>query len=282
MSAIYKIKHAFKSLSKNHKKLAQYIIDHTEPVTQMSVQELSLKSDVSTASIVRFAQKIGYEGYTDLKIDLASDINHYDEQTLFEDHPSLNESFAVFVNQEIKAYHNTIQKTYELINLKTLQQVIDIATHARRIYLIGIGASSAICNDLQIKLSRIDFPVYFYQDAHVQLANSIHLTKDDLIIAISYRGNTLEINTIVTQAIKKEVPTVAITQNNGSPLSRAANFVLPVPYEENEFRLGAITSRNSTQIITDLIYLGLIRTQINKSSEFLIESRKAIYNLDKK
>lgn len=281
MSCISKIKHAYASFNQNQRKIADYILTHPQDIIRMSVQELAKKSETSPAAIVRFSKKVGYDGYPSLKIELASEI-HAKEDSFIEDRPSLSGSFSNFLLQEQRAYLNTVRKTFDLINADTLETVIDYATNARRIFLTGIGASSNICTDLLVKLTRIDAPAVYYIDAHVQLANSIHLTPDDLVIAVSYRGNTNEVNTIVQRARKRNIKTVAITQNNGSQLSNLAEIVLPVPSEENEFRLGAITSRNSTQIITDLIYLGMIKNEVEKSSQDLIESRKAIYELHQK
>lgn len=278
MSCISKINHSYDGFNKKQKMIADYILKNPQDVVKMSVQELSHHTQTAPSTIIRFAKRLGYDGYPALKIELALDLNK-DADNLFEDHPSLSGSFLEFVSQEHKAYLNTINKTFDLLNLDNLEKVVHWAKKARRIFLIGIGASSNICEDLLIKLTRIDYPAHFFKDVHVQLANSIHLTKDDLIIAISYRGNTNEINTIVNQAKARQIPTVAITQNNGSPLCHLADIILPVPTEENEFRLGAITSRNATQVITDLIYLGIIKTQINKSSKDLIDSRKIIYKL---
>lgn len=278
MSCLSKIKHAYESFNASQRSIGDYICQNPTAVVHMSVQELAYATNTSPSTIVRFAKKIGYDGYPSLKIELATDTAN-PEENLLDDHPSLNHTFVNFLKQEQHAYLNTVNKTFELINSHALEQVVNLALNARRIYLVGIGASSYICNDLMVKLSRIDAPVIFYEDSHVQLANSIHLNSDDLLIAISYRGNTKEVNIIVEQAVSKSIRTVAITQNNGSILSGLADIVLPVPSEENEFRLGAITSRNATQIITDLIYLGVLKHQVAKSSQDLIESRKVIYKL---
>lgn len=280
MSSISKIKHAYSSFNLNQQSIANYIINHPHDVIRMSVQELANRTNTSPAAIVRFSKKVGYNGYPSLKLDLAANVNS-ESELLIEDRPSLIGSFTNFLKQEQKAYINTIKKTFDLINVETLEEVVQYAQKSRRIYLIGIGASSNICQDLHVKLTRIDIPAFFFHDAHVQLANSVHLTSEDLIIAISYRGKTNEVNLIVERAREKKIKTVAITQNNGSPLSNSAEIILPVPSEENEFRLGAITSRNATQIITDLIYLGIIKDQAQKSSQDLIDSRKVIYELQK-
>lgn len=280
MSAISKIEHAYNSFNKKQKMIADFILQQPQDVIEMSVHELAQMTHTAPSTIIRFAQRLGYQGYPNLKIELAIDLNT-EQDDLFEDHPSLTGTFNEFLIQEQKAYINTVNKTFKLINNHNLMNVIELVKNARRIYLIGIGASSNVCEDLEIKLSRIDYPVQFYKDVHVQLANSIHLTKEDVLIAVSYRGNTNEVNTIVQQASKRGIPTIAITQNNGSPLAHWADIVLPVPSEENEFRLGAITSRNATLIMTDIIYLGIIKTQIDKSRKDLIDSRKIIYKLRK-
>lgn len=280
MSAISKINHALSSLRNTHVAIAQYILKHPQEVTQISVQELANRTKTSPAAIVRFSKRVGYEGFPQLKLDLAVNV-HTETIAQLDDRPSLDSTFESFLNAEQNSYTNTVLSTFNLINSQTLQEAIEYIRNARRVYLVGLGASSLICQDLMMKLTRIDIHAFHYFDSHVQLGNSIHLTHEDVILAVSYRGKTADINEIVKNARHKHIKVIAITQNNNSPLAKYADLILTVPSEENEFRLGAITSRNASLILTDLLYLGVVRDIKEKASKDLIESRKLILELNK-
>lgn len=280
MSCVSKINHAYTSFNTNQKKIADYIITNPDKVVRMSVQELALKTDTSPAAIVRFSKKVGYDGYPTLKLELVLDVSAELEQ-IIEDQPVETDSFYSFLRQEQKGYLDTINQTFVLINADSLEKVIGYCLEARRIYITGLGGSSSVARDFHNKLTRIDAPAVFNLDAHIQLGNSIHLTPEDLVIAISYRGRTNTVNLIVQRARKRNIRTVAITQNNGSPLSKYAEIILPVYSNDNDLRFGSITSRNSSQVVTDLIYLGMIKNQAEKSSHKISKTREAIGDLQK-
>ncbi len=60
-----------------------------------------------------------------------------------------------------------------------------------------------VAMDFQYKLLRINKKVMFQQDSHLQLAVSVHITNRDVAVAISYSGNTREVNLAVEEAKKK-------------------------------------------------------------------------------
>ena len=54
-------------LSKGHKKIAEYILDHGEDATFMTAAELGAKLEISESTVVRFADKLGLRGYPELQ-----------------------------------------------------------------------------------------------------------------------------------------------------------------------------------------------------------------------
>src|SRR6478672_6151821 len=61
------------SLRDAERKIADYVLSHAEDVIYMSITELADRTDTSEASVIRFAQRLGYPGYAALKIALTID-----------------------------------------------------------------------------------------------------------------------------------------------------------------------------------------------------------------
>ena len=57
--------------SPNQKKLANFIIENLQTIPLLSVNQVSERSGVSTATIVRFSKILGFQGYLDLRNQLA-------------------------------------------------------------------------------------------------------------------------------------------------------------------------------------------------------------------
>ena len=70
--------------------------------------------------------------------------------------------------------------------------------------------------------------------------------------------------------------TIAITQFSNSPLVKASELVLHIPSEEKELRIGAISSRMASLILTDLLYLGIAKQDIGITKKQIVKTREII------
>lgn len=278
MSCIFKIKEANASLTTTEQKIADYILENKEETINASAQSLADSIQTSAAALIRFSQKLGYKGFTALKVDLAKDQDEQDES--FDELIKEEDSVETLIKKAQFTNLRTMNETYKLINPRQLQQAIDAIKQANTIYLLGIGGSGIICNDLLHKLSRINYNVVYHEDPHVLLARCAHITSNDAIIAISYSGETEIINAGIKYAKKAGATTIAITQfNPKSQLSKLSDIVLHVPLEEKELRLGAIASRTASLILTDLLYLGIAKENIEKTKQDIVKTRALIHKI---
>ena len=280
MSCIYKIKQSSSSFTATEKRIAEYILNNREQALEFTAQKLAEETDTSAAALIRFAQKLGYMGITAMKLDLAKDEDESDE--LFNVLIEENDSIELMVKKVQKISELNIQQTYKLLNITNLNNAIDKVKQAKNIYLIGIGGSGIVCMDFMQKLTRINRNVIYHEDFDVLLARLAHIDKEDILIAISYSGETQMVNLAVDYAKEKYVSVIAITQYNvKSTLSKNADIKLYTPIEEKELRLGAISSRNSALVLSDLIYYGIAKENFNETKSDLTKTRSLIHKLKK-
>ncbi len=279
MSCIYKIKEAQSSFTSTEKIIADYILDNHNEVIEKSAQELGVITGTSAAAWIRFAQKLGYKGLTAMKVDIAK--NPEEEDEFFDFIIEEKDSIDTMIKKVHQMSMNHINKTYKLLNTESLQNAIDYIAKANKIYLTGIGGSGIVCLDLLQKFTRINKDVIYHEDPHVLMARIAHINPDDVLIAISYSGETQLVNASVAYAKSVDTPVIAITQYNiRSTLSSLANIKLYIPVVEKELRLGAIASRNSALSLIDLLYYGVAKLELEKSKENLIKTRNLIHELD--
>lgn len=277
MSSIFKIREGFSTYTETEKRLAEYILEHREEVLSQSAQVLGEKVNTSAAAVVRFSKKLGFKGYTALKVEIAKDSSG--EAIDFDDIIKEEDSIGVMVKKAYAMNLKTIEQTYKLINDRQLEFAISALTKAKNIYLFGVGGSGIVCDDLKNKLIRINKRCIFNTDPHVQLAAAAHITKEDVAIGISYGGKTKEVNVAMQYAENNGATTIGITQYSKSKFSKICKIILHVPTEEKELRLGAIQSRNSSLIITDLLYYGMTKAEIEETKESLRKTREIIEEL---
>lgn len=279
MSGLYKIRQAYSSFTTTEKKIAEYIEKNREKVIESSSQDLAKITGTSASAWVRFAKKLGYKGITALKVDLAKEKD--DNGDMFNVVISENDSIETMIKKVNSISIATIDQTYKLLNSKTLKDAISCILNSKNIFLVGVGGSGIICNDFMQKLTRINRNVIYHEDSHVLMARVAHIKKEDVIIAVSYSGETETINNIVSYAKIVGTPVIAITQYNvKSTLAKLSDLTFYTPVEEKELRLGSISSRNAAFVITDLLYYGVAKNNTKQTKEDLIATRKIIHPHD--
>lgn len=279
MSCTYKIKNSLSSSTSTEKQLAEYILEHPDEVMQSSAQTLGENSGTSAATVVRFTKKLGFKGFQQFKIALAKD--DFESEDPFDDIILQEDTTATLIKKAEHSNLTTVNNTYKLLNAQTVDSAIKLLCNCDTVYLVGMGGSSVVCEDFMHKLTRIHKKVMFFDNYHILIQTLAYMKNDDVLIAVSYSGETREVIEACNIATEHKTPIIAITQQKKSRLVKAADIVLPVPSEEIEMRLGAISSRSASLIISDLLYLGIVKSQPGEYLQKIFKTRSTINKLGK-
>ena len=242
MNAYLRIKEYNDSYTATEKLIAEYILEND--ILQDSAQALGEKTNTSAAAIIRFSKKIGFKGFSDLKMNLAQSAKEEKQQEvdlIFEP----EDNISTLVEKGCRLNMNTVLKTYQLINIDTLEQSIDLLNNASTIYLFGVGGSSVIGLDIYQKLMRIGKKVIYNADLHVQMTFTQSMDQNDAALIISYSGSTTGLVDVARVLHEKQIPVISVTQINSNPISKLSTYSLKVPSEEKALRIGAVSSRIS-------------------------------------
>lgn len=263
-------------LTVTDKKIEAFISEHSEIVLSSSIHTLAEHIGVSPSSISKYIKKIGYRSYSRFKVNLAQkNAQTIDEQIEKDD------SIKTIQSKLISTVTRSYEMTLELVDDIVLDKVIDLMKNARKIYTFGVGASGMVCSDLYFKLSRIGKNILYHTDSHIQLASLGSATPDDLVIGVSYSAQTKEVTSAFEIAHSRGIPTVSITALGNNQLDSLSTYSLKVPRHENIIRSAAITSRNDSLFLIDLLYLGLLQKDDRRQNEILESSYQLTHQLRK-
>ncbi len=98
-----------------------------------------------------------------------------------------------------------------------------------RVIVTGVGKSGHIGSKIAATLASTGTPAYFVHSAEANHGDLGMVTGDDAIVALSWSGETAELNGIVAYAKRFSIPLIAITSGEASALGRAADIVLALP-----------------------------------------------------
>lgn len=268
------LKIKYNTLTRQGKKTADYIRENPEKAIKMTAKMLGSASGTSAAAVVRLCYQLGYESLEHMKISIAKDLSNEDMTMPIDTIIEGGESMSELAKKLYGNLHSALQGTLEIIDYDCLKQAVVSMQKAQRIYLFGIGSSGLAASELCHKLNRIGKTCIFLQDGHTNLEYASIAGKKDVVICISYSGETKEVYMAAQWAHKNGTCVISITRNRTSSLSAVSTILLNIPEREKRVRIGAFASVTTQMFMTDLLYLGVVRNDLDKYESMLVDSSR--------
>jgi DNA-binding MurR/RpiR family transcriptional regulator len=270
-----KVVAALSQLSKKQKEIARFILDNQDFVAFASASDVADRTQTSAATVVRFCQALGYEGYVHLQESIRGWIPIH--QTPVQ---RIKEQLASPIPKEdllTRAFASdirNIERTAELTANGRLQAAVDEIGCARQILVIGDGAAAAVARFFAHALQVIGLPARSITCGGEPLAMALaFLQPEDLVICIGFWRNLRDVVGAILRAQEVGAKTIGVTDSRLSPLARLSDFPFLVTTDSVAHNLSlaaAISLLNG--FVAILSYS--IPEQVIKSLHLLDESYK--------
>lgn len=219
-----KIFKEYSSFTKNYKKIADYLLDNLDDVSFLSVQQISEATRVSVASIVRFAQAIGYSGFQEMRESITKMLKTKLEQkeifSLIEDDDLKSDTLTTVARQEIENINNTLH----LVNRKNFDNAVSKILKAKRVFTAGLGISFLLSEMLAYQLRQVAIKAANFTHSSASFQEQLlYLEKGDLIIAFSFPPYSIETIELVEAAKEKGIESIALTNKIAAPINHHAS-----------------------------------------------------------
>ncbi len=132
-----------------------------------------------------------------------------------------------------------------------------------RVIVTGIGKSGHICRKIAATLASTGTPSYFVHPSEASHGDLGMITRDDVILALSWSGEPVELAGILNFAKRFGVPLIAITSNAASTLGKAADIalILPKVKEACPHGLAPTTSTTMQLALGDALAIALLESR---------------------
>ncbi len=225
---IYKIIAEYRSkMSKSQHKIADYILENTHSVAFLTGAKLAKLVGVSEATIVRFANFIGFSGYNDFQRNLAHSV---EKQLNTVDR--LKMSRSVHSKSERSIYDifegdiQNIKATMNNLNHADIKKAAEKIVQADRIYIIANRSAVSLGTFLQYYLDLL-FGKSELIHTTASAFDRIHgVNKNDVVIGISYARYTKSTLDVISYANEKGANIIALTDEYTSPITAYADISL--------------------------------------------------------
>jgi DNA-binding MurR/RpiR family transcriptional regulator len=269
-----RIANTLDSLSPKHKNIARFILDNHYFTSFSSASQVGEKNNTTAATVVRFAQALGYQGYSELQEALRSELpNYMTAAARMQKRMSAQKSPGSTHQNIFYTDIKNIERTAGSLVEENLQGALDAIIKAKRIYVIGAGLSSAPAAFLAHSLKVMGFQtIAVVQEGLGATVEITHLKPEDLLMAIDlWRYARLTVNA-ASRAIEIGTPVIAITDSIVSPLAKMADVSFEVATE------GIAHSLSVTALMSLLnVFVAMLADRIPEKAFESLQRIDAIY-----
>lgn len=145
-----------------------------------------------------------------------------------------------------------------------------IREHAGRVVVTGVGKSGHVGVKIASTLASTGTPAFFVHAAEASHGDLGMVGRDDLILALSWSGETAELRPVVEYASRFRTSLIAVTSNADSALGRQATHVLALPRAEEAcpHGLAPTTSAVMQLALGDALAIALLETRGFTAQDF--------------
>ena len=250
-----KISEQLDSLSAAERKVAEAALAEPKWFVHAAVAEIALRAGVSQPTVIRFCRTLDYKGLPEFKLALSASIS---QSGLPYVHAELNTDDDMGNVME-KVLGNTaaaLLGARRSLKESELENAVSWLASARRIEFYGVGNSGIVAQDAQHKFFRFGISAVAYSDAHIQLMAAAVLAPQDVLVAVSNSGSSIEILDAAGIAKKNGARLIAITHPD-SPLAHIADCVLATAVQEDANLYTPMVSRLLQLAVVDILAIGL-------------------------
>lgn len=145
-----------------------------------------------------------------------------------------------------------------------------IRTAKGRVIVTGLGKSGHIARKIAATLASTGTPAFFVHAAEASHGDLGMITADDVIIALSWSGETVELKNLINYSRRFRIALIAVTSDGCSTLAKAAEVVLTLPkvLEACPHNLAPTTSTLMQAALGDALAVALLESRGFTAREF--------------
>lgn len=220
----------------------------------MTINDLAKESGTSIATVTRFCKKCDVDGFHHLKISLAKEIVNSDDEIVASKSIS-DDSFEQSLNNILANKVRELEQTVSLIDTDILKSILDVIKKARIVQFVAVGNTIPVAIDGVYRFNEIGIKTVSSTIWETQLAFSMSLDENDVMIAISNSGESKKVFTMVEEAKSRGVKTIGITNNPNSNIANIVDYHIQTITREKLFLDEFYFSRISAMTIVEILYI---------------------------
>lgn len=270
-------------MSAMERRIADYIVENAYFLRDYSSQQLADALGISQSSIVKFAQKLGFKGYPDLKFSIGealaretgNDGRHEDDARGL---PSSH--IHTQVADELWRRKSQAEQETRLLNPPEDIDAIAQAIHqANAVFVIGLGEDGIPARAFAMKLSLLGILAVHHFDPALMAAGLSSAGKRDLLLVFSEQGQQPMLSRMLHDCQPRIGHVISVTRHSANALRAQADMTLLVSAHDDRPHIAPLLYQAALQHLLDLIFvllcdareqrLAAVNTNLERMQEIL-------------
>lgn len=232
--------------------IARFVLKSSAQARNMSIGALADACGVSTASVSRFSKRLGYAGFKQFQLDLATAVAQSSAVTL-EDLPQ-GASLESIVQRVFEYNRQSLAETVRVLDMRILTQVARRIRQSKHTFLMGVGSSALAARYGAQRLLSLGITAIALEDPYAQIFATENVGRGDVVIGISHTGQTYHVVEGISEAARHGACVVALTNYPQSPLADASTYSLITAYREHRINVAVSESIIAQLSVLDSLY----------------------------
>lgn len=234
--------------------IRNYILDYPEKIKNMTVRSLALELYISTASIIRFTQKLQYQGFSDFKMQLLEELK---TDILAQDdikEIKKKDSIASIVNGLASIEKKILDDTRSDLSYEQLSRILDYFEASSYVDFYSTDLNTAIAKYGKNQMFHAGKIANTFNSVNIQQLMSLNQQEGHLAVIISSTGENRILCEVAKNLKKTKTKSILITAVEKSTLSRICSETLLATSTFEVEKYKTIMFSTSAKYFIDIIF----------------------------
>jgi len=173
----------------------------------------------------------------------------------------------------IKCFRDEAQAILDLIPMldENFSKAVDLVLNCKgKLIVTGVGKSGHVGEKIAATLASLGTPSFFLNPLDAYHGDLGMIAEGDVVMAISYSGNTDELLRFIPLLIDRNIPIIGVSGNPNSLLGQysACHLNIKVDHEADPLNLAPTSSTTTTIAMGDALACALVHLRNFKPNDF--------------
>ena len=220
------IQEHYPNLSRRLKQLARFMLENPDRIVLCTVAELSSEADVPPSTVIRLANALGFNGFSEMRKAIRSQL-HYTGSYAERVQSAVDTDNQSLLSSVVQASCSSLQVLENNINEQDLSRAVSLIQQADTVYIMGVRRAHPVATYLAYGLWQLDRRcVLLGSKGGLHQEEAAGIRRTDLVLLISYYPYGDETLWMHEHAKARGARLITITDNEVSPLAQEADMAL--------------------------------------------------------